>query len=280
MKIVILGAKGMLGSDLAKVFADFKPYLFDKDELDITDSKEVFKLLNDLKPDIVINAAAYTDVDGCETNKELAMKVNGEAPGYLAEIAREIGAFFVHYSTDYVFSGDKKSGYREDDEPDSPVNFYGESKLAGEEAIKKAGGKYYIIRTSWLFGLNGKNFVETMLRLAQEKEKLRVVNDQRGKPTFTIDLSQRTRYIVENKKDFGIYHVTNEPATTWYEFASEILKQWDGERHPHFTGIFPCASSEFPRPAKRPEYSILLNTKLPPMRSWQEALGEYLTARR
>ncbi len=278
MKIVILGAKGMLGSDLAKVFADFKPHLFDKDEIDITNKNALIGLLKKIKPDIVINAAAYTDVDGCEENRDLAMKVNADAPGYLAEVSESIGAIFVHYSTDYVFSGNNENGYSEDDDPGDPVNFYGESKLAGEIAVRKSGGNYYIIRTSWLFGSGGpkingrpRNFVETILRLAEEKSELRVVNDQHGKPTFSLDLGQRTRYIIERKKDFGIYHVTNEPATTWYEFAKEIAG---------IPIIVPCKSSEFPRSAKRPGFSILLNTKLPPMRSWQEALEDYLKRRR
>jgi len=255
-----------------KVFYDFAPYPLDKDELDITDEKGCSALLRHLKPDVVINAAAYTDVDGCETNKDLAMKVNGEAPGHLAKAAKDVGAVFIHYSTDYVFDGNKAEGYREDDEPGSPLNFYGESKLAGEEAVRKAGGDYYLIRASWLFGVNGKNFIEMMIKLAQEQEKLRVVNDQHGKPTFSLDLARKTREFVEGKKDFGVYHITNEPQTTWYDFAREILGE--GAR------ISPCTSDEFPRPAKRPTYSILLNTKLPFLRSWQEALAEYMLARR
>jgi dTDP-4-dehydrorhamnose reductase len=270
MKVVILGAKGMLGRDLGKVFYDLNPYLLDKDELDITSKEGVHKLFSNLAPDVVINAAAYTDVDGCETSRSEAMKVNGDSPGYLAAATKNAGAIFVHYSTDYVFDGKKAEGYKEDDEPSSPLNFYGETKLAGERAVRKAGGDYYIIRTSWLYGINGKNFVETMLRIAGEKGKFRVVNDQHGKPTYTVDLAKATRKLMESKSDFGIYHITNEPATTWYQFAREILKK---------NKITPCASSEFPRPAKRPQYSILLNTKLAPLRPWQEALGEYLRER-
>jgi len=300
MKIVILGAKGMLGRDLERVFYDLSPFLLDKDELDITDEKGTSAFFKHLKPDVVINAAAYTDVDGCEINKDLAMKVNGEAPGHLARVAKDVGAIFIHYSTDYVFNGSKAEGYSEDDEPaspsergepGSPLNFYGESKLAGERAVREAGGNYYLIRASWLFGINGKNFVETMIKLAQERDarsakspaspseseagetrqEIRVVNDQHGKPTFSLDLARKTRELIESKKDFGVYHIINEPQTTWYDFAKEILGK--GVR------IAPCTSDEFPRPAKRPNYSILLNTKLPPLRSWQEALAEYMLAR-
>lgn len=308
MKIVILGAKGMLGADLGKTFYDLNPYLLDKDELNIANKKSVSLVFRHLKPDYIINAAAYTDVDGCEAERDLAMRVNGEAPGYLAEAAKEVGAVFVHYSTDYVFSGMpigltldqlsnldglvkagyKNLGYRETDEPQNPLNFYGESKLAGENAVKKVGGKYYLIRTSWLFGLGGKeskerprNFIETILRLAEERDAIRVVNDQHGKPTFTLDVAKRTKELIEKNPSFGIYHVTNEPATNWYEFARAILAVYaeirGGEDKSEI--ICPCTSLEFPRPARRPQYAILLNTKLPRMRSWQEALKEYLQAR-
>lgn len=282
MKIIILGAKGMLGRDLGRVFYDFAPYLLDKDELDITNEKGTSALLGHLKPDVIINAAAYTDVDGCETNRDIAMKVNGEAPRHLAQAAKDVGAIFIHYSTDYVFDGSKSEGYSEDDEPASsgqggPLNFYGESKLAGERAVREVGGDYYLIRASWLFGTNGKNFIETMIRLSQEKDELRVVNDQHGKPTFSLDLARQTRGLVERKEDFGVYHITNEPATTWYDFAREIIqKRADPARS---VSVTPCSSDEFPRLAKRPNYSILLNTKLPPLRSWQEALTEYMFAK-
>ena len=293
MKVVILGAKGMLGRDLGKVFYDLSPYLLDKDELDVTNEKGTSALFRNLKPDLVINAAAYTDVDGCETNKDLAMKVNADAPGYLARASRDVGAVFVHYSTDYVFDGGKSEGYKEDEEPGKftrrgggPLNFYGESKLAGENAVREVGGNYYLIRASWLFGLGGPqvdgrpiNFIETILRLAQEKDELKVVNDQHGKPTFSLDLARKTRELVEGKEDFGIYHITNEPANTWYDFACEIIKRGLAPSHGPGLNVIPCASDEFPRPAKRPKYSILLNTKLPPLRPWQEALAEYLSLR-
>lgn len=271
MKLVIFGAKGMLGTDLRKAFDDQAPYVLDKDELDITNREAVLSAMEKIKPDVIINAAAYTDVDGCEINRELAMKVNGASPGYLAEGARNIGARLVHYSTDYVFDGKKSGGYREDDEPGGPLNFYGESKLAGERVVKEMGGKYYLIRTSWLFGLHGKNFVDSMIKLSQEKKELRVVNDQHGKPTFSFDLAKKTRELLEKDYDFGIYHIVNEPETTWYDFACKIINN-----RGLTSTVNPCASAEFPRPAKRPEYSTLLNTKLPPLRQWQEALREYL----
>lgn len=282
-KVVIFGAKGMLGSDLRKVFNDLSPYIIDKEELDITNQEVVHYFINKLKPALVINAAAYTDVDGCEANRELAMKVNGEAPRYLAEASKKVEAVFVHYSTDYVFDGARDTGYSEEDRPSNPVNFYGESKLVGENAIKNAGGNYYIVRTSWLFGLGGlkvegrpRNFIEKVLRLSKEKDEIKVVNDQHGKPTFTLDLAKKTRELIAGHYRSGIYHIVNEPATTWYDFAREIFSSLVST---HTVIVNPCGSEEFPRPAKRPQYSVLINSKLPPMRGWREALGEYLRQR-
>lgn len=273
-KILILGAKGMLGSDLVKVFSrdrNYKVIDWDKEELDITNQKSVIKEISKIKPDIVINAAAYTDVDGCETNRDLCIKVNGKAVGYIALACKRIGAVLVHYSTDYIFNGKKKEGYKEDDSEIGPINVYGESKALGEKELQKNTDKFYLIRTAWLYGKNGKNFVETMLKLAKEKNELSVVNDQHGKPTYTLDLAKKTKELLEGNYPFGIYHITNEGATTWYEFARKIFE---------IAGIQikvkPVTSSQFPRPARRPEYSVLINTKLPKLRPWEEALEEYL----
>lgn len=274
-KILIIGAQGMLGQDLAKVLAGFDLILWDFDDLDITDKNQVFTKISSLQPQVIINCAAYTDVDGCETNRELAMQVNGEAVGYLADIAKQIGAIIVHISTDYIFTGEKEKGYEEDSQAIGPLNVYGQSKLKGEELLKQNTDQYYLIRTSWLYGKNGKNFVETMLKLGREKDQLKVVNDQLGKPTYTVDLVRQILYILDNNLAFGVYHATNETkegGISWYDFAKKIfeLAAIDVE-------LQPCASAEFPRPAKRPAYSALINTKLPPMRDWQLALVEYLT---
>ncbi len=273
MKILILGAKGMLGYELVEVFRDFEVFGWDKEEIDITSEIQVNEKIGELKPDIVINAAAYTDVDGCEKNKELAMNVNGYAIGYLASVCKKIGAIFIHYSTDYVFHGGNPDGYKEGDMPRNPLNVYSQSKLLGEKLLKENTEMYYLIRTSWLFGKHGKNFVDTMLKLAQNQDELKVVNDQHGKPTYALDLAKKTREIVESQKPCGIYHLTNEGVTTWYGFAREIFEIKNIK-----VKTEPCRSIEFPRPAKRPHYSILLNTKLPPSRSWQEALREYLSS--
>lgn len=271
MKILIIGYKGMLGLELAQVFSDYELTTWDTDNIDITNKDLTFSKIKALKPKIIINAAAYTAVDDCEEKQELALAVNGEGPGNLAFIAKELGALLIHYSTDYIFSGEKKDGYNEDYIEINPVNVYGESKAVGEAKIKDSGCKYYIIRTAWLYGQNGKNFVDTMIKLSAEKDELKIVADQHGCPTYAVDLALTTRQMIENKVTTGIYHVTNSGSCSWYEFAREIfrLKKIEVKTNP-------CTTDEFPRPAKRPKYSILLNTKLPPIRSWQEALAEYL----
>lgn len=273
-KILILGAGGMLGQDLSKILADFNLILWDQPEIDITDKKQSDSKIKDLKPDIVINCAAYTNVDDCETNSDLAMNVNGQAVGYLAETLKEIGSIFVQISTDYIFSGQNKDGYTEDSQEIGPLNVYGQSKLKGELLLQEKTNKFYLIRTSWLYGSAGNNFVKTMIQLAQAKDQLKVVNDQFGKPTYTIDLAKQIRYILDNELGFGIYHVTNETkpgGISWYEFAQKIFELADIK-----IDLQACSTEEFPRPAKRPAYSALINTKLPKSRDWDKALAEYL----
>ncbi|KAF5049550.1 dTDP-4-dehydrorhamnose reductase [anaerobic digester metagenome] len=262
IKTLIIGASGMLGSDLCKVFPD--AVKLTHHDLDITDREQVIESILKIKPDVVINAAAYTNVDGCEDNKELAFQVNGYGPGYIAEACARAGAKLVHFSTDYVFDGSKKE-YVESDIPD-PINVYGDSKLLGEKKIIENMDDYRIVRISWLFGIHGKNFVETMLKLSGEMDTVKVVNDQFGKPTYTMDLASKVKEIIE--LDPGIYHITNDGICSWYEFASSIIDN-----------VIPCTSEEFPRKAKRPKYSVLVNTKTGPMRHWKEALKDYLQER-
>ena len=256
---LILGANGMLGRDLAAVFPGAR--LCGHKDLDITDEAAAKAYILDVKPDLVINAAGYTNVDGCEDDPETAFAVNGDAPGYIAAACRAVGARLIHYSTDYVFDG-SKTEYVESDEP-NPINVYGVSKLRGERKIAEKMDDYRIIRTSWLFGRHGKNFVETIRHLSQENETVRVVTDQVGKPTYTMDLARKTAEIADCPP--GIYHVTNDGVCSWYEFARAFAPN-----------IVPCTSAEFPRKAKRPAYSVLLNTKTSPMRPWKEALEDYL----
>jgi len=272
MKILIFGAKGMLGTDLMKVFSDFAPIGLDIDNIDITQEDQVKKVLTEIKPQIVINAAAYTKVDDCEKNQELAFRVNGEAIGFIAKACHEVGATLIHFSTDYVFDGKKKEGYNEDDQP-NPISIYGKSKLLGEELLQKNCQKFYLIRTSWLYGKNGPNFVETMIKLSNEQKILKVVNDQFGKPTFSLDLAYAVKNIIETKTKFGIYHLVNENSCSWYDFAKKIFEIKKIE-----VKVKPVLTSEFPRPARRPHYSILINNKLPRLRAWEEAIKNYLTS--
>ncbi|MFA5995264.1 MAG: dTDP-4-dehydrorhamnose reductase [Patescibacteria group bacterium] len=270
-RALLLGANGMLGWQLQQAFSDYHLTSWTRADLDITNQTQVLEKITALKPAIIINTAAYTAVDQCESNRAIAFLVNAEAPKYLALAAKQINAVLVHYSTDYVFNGTKAAGYLENDTEINPVSVYGESKAAGEQAIQKILKNYYIIRTAWLYGEHGMNFVDTMLRLAKEKPELKVVHDQHGSPTYTKDLAEQTRYILEQPMPYGIYHVTNSGVCTWYEFAKTIFIVANTK-----IKVTPCTTAEFPRPAKRPEYSVLLNTKLPPLRSWQKAAQDYL----
>ncbi|MEA1937315.1 MAG: dTDP-4-dehydrorhamnose reductase [Patescibacteria group bacterium] len=271
MKILILGYKGMLGHELVYVFQKGNELvLWDRDQIDISKKEEVMEKVGELKPDIVINAAAYTAVDDAESNRDLAYEVNGYAVGFLAMVCKEINALFIHFSTDYVFNGENRLGYKEDCSY-QPLNMYGKSKALGEKLILDIEPRYYLIRTSWLFGKHGKNFVETMLRLAREGKDLKIVNDQFGSPTYAKDLAEKIKELIELHKPSGIYHLTNSGACNWYDFALKIFELADLKPR-----VEPVKSEEFPTPAKRPTYSMLINTKLSPMRKWEEALKDYL----
>lgn len=260
----------MLGQALQREFAGEELTAWDKEDLDITDQEQVMAKITAAAPEVIINAAGYTAVDAAEENRDLALAVNGEAVGSIATAARESGATVVHYSTDYVFSGQKADGYAEDDQSGPAVNVYGESKLAGEQALQKSGARWYLLRTAWLYGPGGKNFVDTMLRLGHERPELRVIHDQHGSPTYTRDLAAATRTIITGYEP-GIYHVTNSATATWYEFAVKIFELTDNP-----IPVTPITSAEYPLPAKRPTYSMLQNTKGPEVRDWQEALKEYI----
>ncbi|MDP3057626.1 MAG: NAD(P)-dependent oxidoreductase [bacterium] len=305
-KVLILGASGMLAADLIKVFSASKKYALTAwgfRDLDITNEEAVKEKIGKFKPDIIINAAAYTAVDQAEKEFDKAMAVNGYALKNLAEIASETGACLVHYSTDYVFDGKNPKGYKEDSEP-NPVSAYGQSKFVGEQMISmtafhNSGGgcagcgaghgcdkikamkplNYYIIRSSWLYGKNGKNFVDTMVGLAAKHKELKVVKDQRGSPTFTVDLAKATKDLIEKDLSFGIYHFTNKTpkkGINWYDFAREIfkIKKIKVAVKPVTTKEFYSGNKNYL--AKRPAYSMLINTKLPSARNWKEALKDYL----
>ena len=259
-KTILFGAHGMLGHALQEVFPHAK--FVGHRIIDITDEDAIMKHMKREHPAIVINAAAYTDVDGCEDNRVHAFAVNGNGPGYIAKACTEVDAILVHFSTDYIFDG-TKTEYREDDRP-NPINAYGESKLLGEGSIAKNMENYRIIRTSWMYGSHGKNFVDTILTLLRQIPVVRVVNDQVGKPTYTVDLANKVPAIISC--DPGVYHITNDGQCSWYEFASAFIPN-----------AIPCSTDEFPRKAKRPAYSVLANTKTLPLRHWKEAVKEYIS---
>ncbi len=287
MKILITGAKGMLGTqvcedlargytELGKIpqnFAGAEVIAADVDTLDITDKTACEKYIGEAKPDIVINCAAYTNVDGCESHQDDAFKVNAIGPRNLAIACENIGAKLIHVSTDYVFKGDESVPRREYDLT-NPVSVYGKTKNAGEEFVRQYCTKSFVVRTAWLYGYYGKNFVKTMVWLAGEKGGAKVVNDQHGNPTNAADLSHHLLKIADSE-EYGTYHCTSNGECTWYEFAVKIaeLAGYPG-------CMSPCTSEEFPTPTKRPAYSSLDNMMLrvtvgDEMRHWEDALKAY-----
>jgi len=266
MKIVLLGAQGMLGSELVQVFGEDELHPFNKTELDITDKQDLEKI-KELSPELVINAAAYTDVDGAEDNEDQAFAVNAVAVGAIAKICKELDCVLLYFSTDYVFDGSNTEFAEEDAK--RPLNVYGASKSQGEDAIMQTMKKYYIVRTSWLFGRHGKNFVDTIVRRSQEKKRMDVVNDQIGCPTYAKDLAEATKKLLDSA--YGIYHLTNLGKCSWFEFAEEIVTL----KHLNTT-LHPLSGKELKVKARRPRCSVLKNTKTEPLRHWKDALKEYL----
>lgn len=276
-KILLFGKNGMLGSAFFKAFAEddrFELEAYDRSDFDITNFDKLSEVVLEAKADFVMNCVAYTAVDDCESNEDDAHLLNCDLVGKLAEFSNEAGSTLIHFSTDYVFNGEDSNGYDENAFID-PINVYGESKAYGENEIVERCIKYYIVRTSWLFGPNGKNFVDTMLRLGLERDELNVVSDQVGSPTYTLDLVEA---VIENfitcemAPEFGVYHLTNSGACSWYDFAKEIFRISGSD-----VFVSPITASEYPTPARRPACSILLNTKLDiELSPWQDALGRYL----
>lgn len=280
MKTLVIGAGGMLGSDLVRAFEERRHAVLapSRKDLDIVVPESVREYILREKPRCVILSAAYTRVDDCESNRDLAFAVNAGGPRNVAQACREAGAGLVYISTDYVFNGKKNDPYTEDD-PTDPLCVYGQSKLAGESHVKELSRDYLIVRTSWLYGLNGRNFVETILKKAQAESELRVVNDQAGAPTYTRDLAEALTILVgRNAK--GVVNATNAKSCTWFEFARTILQ---------FRGIEgvtvrPVTTAEFNAPARRPANSVLSSKRYREitggsLRPWREALADYLRAR-
>lgn len=278
MRIMVLGAGGMLGKDLVPILSG-RHDVFGKDiqDFDITDEKQVDREITGFQPAVVINAAAYTDVDGCESHQDLAFAVNAEGARNVARACSRSGAAMIHLSTDYIFDGRSRVPYSEETKP-NPINVYGKSKLKGEQYVQEILENFLILRTAWLYGRHGKNFVDTILNLSSRPGPLRVVNDQKGAPTYSKDLSRAIARIID-KQPRGILHVTNSGSCTWYEFAQNILEIGAPGYSPE--NIIPISSGELNRPAPRPANSVLDCNRFEKltgerMRSWEIALKDYL----
>lgn len=276
--ILLTGGNGQLGTELRHLLDELKLAYVSTDagEMDITDANQTLSFIKELAPDVIYHCAAYTAVDKAEDEgKELDEKINVDGTRNVAEAAKAVGATLVYISTDYVFDGAKKNGMYKIDDQTNPLNEYGRTKLLGEQIVQETMENFYIIRTSWVFGSYGHNFVFTMQKLAETRNELTVVNDQFGRPTWTRTLAEFMTFVVKEQAPYGIYHLSNENSCSWFEFATEILKNTDVK-------VLPVDSSQFPQKAKRPQYSVMdvskataLGFNIP---TWQEALESMLTS--
>lgn len=254
MRILVTGANGQLGYDVVKKLNEenIEHLGVDKKDFNLTNEKETKEFILDYAPDIIVHCAAYTDVDQAEVEKELCYQVNVEGTKYVAEAVKELDAKILYISTDYVFDGQGEEPFEVTDQP-NPINYYGETKYQGEQQVQELLDKYFIVRTSWVFGEHGNNFVKTMLKLGKERDEISVVADQYGSPTYTGDLAELIVEMIQTDK-YGIYHATNEGFCSWYEFAKEIFKASDID-----VEVKPVSSDEFKTKAERPKRSVLLN---------------------
>lgn len=290
-RILLTGSNGQVGRELQHALKPLgKVLALDRSTLDLANPDAIRKTVRDFQPDLIVNAAAYTAVDRAESAPELAMAVNGVAPGVLAEEAKRSHAVLVHYSTDYVFDGTKTTAYIETDVP-HPLNVYGATKLAGEQAIRATGAAHYILRTSWVYAAEGANFLNTMLRLGRERPELRIVDDQVGAPTWARAIAQMTAQMLSGRQSpaadprYGVYHLTATGAVSWFGFAQAIFAAAE-----HATGIpaprlIPIATSEYPLPARRPANSRLDTALFASAfgiqpASWQQMLAQCMQDKR
>jgi dTDP-4-dehydrorhamnose reductase len=275
-KVLITGANGQLGKELVELFTEkgFEVYGFGRDKMDITNQAQVQEVISTVKPDIVLHSAAHTQVDLAESEPDQAFLINAYGTRNVAVAAEAVGAKLVYVSTDYVFDGTNDEPYNEFS-PTSPLGVYGKSKLAGEQFVRDLHSKFFIVRTSWVYGKYGANFVKTMLKLGEERKELSVVSDQIGCPTYTLDLANAILELVNSEK-YGIYHISNSGSCSWYELAKEIFKEAKME-----IKVIPCTTAEFPRPAARPAYSVLEHMSIElnqfsSIRSWREGLSAFI----
>ncbi|MDB5988686.1 MAG: dTDP-4-dehydrorhamnose reductase [Herbaspirillum sp.] len=269
-RILLIGKNGQVGYELERSLQSLGDVTaLDRAQLDLSDADRIREVVRTLKPELIVNAAAYTAVDKAESEPDLAFRINATAPGVMADEAEKIGAGIVHFSTDYVFNGAKASPYTEEDLPD-PINVYGRSKLAGEQAVQASGAAHLILRTSWVYGMRGKNFLQTILRLAAEKDELRIVADQFGAPTWSRTIADTAANILGQlrtekgafaglEQASGIYHLSAQGRTNWYEFTNAIVANAALAKMPRITAI---GSDEYPTPARRPMNSVLSCDKL------------------
>lgn len=277
MKVLVTGVKGQLGYDVVRELQKrgHETVGVDIDEMDITDAAAVERVMTEVQPDAVIHCSAYTAVDRAEEDTEICRRVNVEGTENIAKICKKLDCKMLYLSTDYIFSGDGERPWEPDDEA-SPLNAYGQSKYDGELALKKYVEKYFIVRISWVFGINGNNFIKTMLRLGRENGAVKVVDDQIGSPTYTYDLARLLVDMIESDR-YGAYHATNEGICSWYEFAKEIFRAADMDN----VSVTPVKSGEFPVKAKRPKNSRMSKEKLVTngfslLPAWQDAVARYI----
>lgn len=282
MKVLVTGASGQLGKDTVAVL-EHKGHTVmgcDRQQLDITDLQQCQQVITSFQPDAVIHCAAYTAVDAAETDIDGAYTVNATGSRNIAVAAEAVQAKVIYISTDYVFDGQGTAPYHEYDNT-NPQGIYGKSKRAGEVLTQTLSSRYFIVRTSWVYGMHGNNFVKTMLKLGQEKPELKVVHDQKGSPTYTVDLAEFLSELMLTEK-YGIYHASNSEACTWYEFTEEIFRQAENILGATITAqLEPCTTDEFPRPAPRPDNSVMEHLSIrtngfEDIRSWQEGLTAFL----
>lgn len=276
MKVLVTGVKGQLGYDVVNELTKRGHIAIgtDIEEMDITDKNSVDSVIKESMPEAVIHCAAYTAVDAAEDNVEICRKINAEGTQNIADVCKELDIKMIYISTDYVFDGEGERPWEPEDER-TPLNVYGQTKYEGELAVQNTLDKYFIVRIAWVFGVNGKNFIKTMLNLGKTRDSLTVVNDQFGSPTYTYDLAKLLVDMVETEK-YGIYHATNEGICTWYEFACEIFRAAGMN-----VKVSPVSASEYPAKAKRPSNSRMSKEKLTEngfekLPTWQDALARYL----